>query len=420
MIGANAHNCKLTGHVMMEESIYSQMTGTSGSMPFYEYMSMPGMDWLRRMIYNPIIPKQVSSAACQTGKKSVITESYALCGWNVSFEELKWIAEWQFVNGVNRLCQHLFAYSLRGFRKRDYPPSHFFQQAWFKQYNYFNDYISRLGVLLTSGTGAVDVLVVHPMRSGWVAYDGKNNGTLKKLDADFANLAQTMSSLHVDYHFGDETYIKKYGRIDGDKISVGECSYKVVVLPSMLTCDSFTARLLIDFIKNGGTVVAFGEMPKTCGGESSELIDELSKKTIKVNGDASKLLNILKSSGADYLSITQDGEEAGDISCQQRDIGGAKLVFMVNLSKDKTYKTAVKLKGSGKASRVNIESGTLTPLDGKSTAGGMEIELEFLPMQSHMILFGQNRCWSCRRKNGKREKISSSSLRKAGRSQSRI
>lgn len=120
------------------------------------------------MISSPIVPKQVGSAAAQLGKKHVLTESFALTGWDVTFEELKWIAEWQFVNGVNLICQHLQGYSIRGFRKRDYPPSLFIQQNWWEKYSRFNDYISRLGVLLTSGIEDVDVLVIHPIRSAWV------------------------------------------------------------------------------------------------------------------------------------------------------------------------------------------------------------------------------------------------------------
>jgi hypothetical protein len=383
-----SHNCKLTGHVMMEESIYSQMTGTSGSMPFYEYMSMPGMDWLRRMIYNPIIPKQVSSAAAQTGKKFVLTESYALCGWNISFEELKWIAEWQFVNGVNRMCQHLFAYSLEGFRKRDYPPSHFYQQSWWKEYNLFTDYLSRLCVLLTTGTQIADVLLLHPMRSGWVAYDGQNNDVLKKLDADFASAAQTLSSLHYDYHLGDETYISKYGSVCGDTIKVGQCSYMLVVLPSMLTCDKNTARLLSAFISNGGTVVSLGDFPSTCGGESCAELETLKTGVVCINGDTSKLVGLLSQSGADGVRITENQNEIDDICCQQRLIGASRLVYMVNLSKEKRYNATVMINGSGKAARVSIENGILSELKSIKTDKGVQFALEFLPMQSHMILLG--------------------------------
>lgn len=116
-----------TGHFLHEESLLRQMQGTAGVMPHYEYMTMPGMDWLGRSIGSPIVPKQVSSVAAQTGKKQVLSETFALCGWNVSFEELKWMAHWQFVNGVTMICQHLESYTLRGSRKRDYPPSLFYQ-----------------------------------------------------------------------------------------------------------------------------------------------------------------------------------------------------------------------------------------------------------------------------------------------------
>jgi hypothetical protein len=138
-----AAGCQLTGHLMMEESVFVQMANTGGVMPFYEHMDMPGIDWLRRGIGSPIVPKQVASAAAQLGKDRVLTESFALCGWDASLEELRWIGHWQYVNGVNMLCQHLSAYSLRGFRKRDYPPSLFYQQPWWDEYAVFNDYMAR-------------------------------------------------------------------------------------------------------------------------------------------------------------------------------------------------------------------------------------------------------------------------------------
>jgi hypothetical protein len=113
-----SRGCELTGHLMMEESVFVQAANTAGVMPHYEHLDVPGVDWLRRPIGTPVVPKQVGSAAAQLGKKRVVTESFALAGWDVDFEELKRIVEWQFVNGVNLLCQHLEAYTLRGFRKR--------------------------------------------------------------------------------------------------------------------------------------------------------------------------------------------------------------------------------------------------------------------------------------------------------------
>ena len=59
------HGCDLTGHCMLEDTLDTQMRGTAGVMPFYEYMQQPGIDWLCRRISNPITPKQASSVAAQ-------------------------------------------------------------------------------------------------------------------------------------------------------------------------------------------------------------------------------------------------------------------------------------------------------------------------------------------------------------------
>ena len=107
---------KLTGHLLMEENLYSQLFSNGACMPQYEYMDIPGMDWLGRNIRDNLTARQVSSVAEQLGKESVLSETFALCGHNVSFAELKGIYEWQMVRGINLLCQHLQGYSLRGIR----------------------------------------------------------------------------------------------------------------------------------------------------------------------------------------------------------------------------------------------------------------------------------------------------------------
>ena len=136
----NENNCQLTGHAMMEDNLISQMYCTAGVMPFYQYEHIPGIDWLGRWIASPIIPKQVGSAARQMGRKHVLTEIYACCGWDMTFEEMKWMAEWQFVNGVNLICAHLEGYTILGLRKRHPAPVYEQAPGW-SEYRH-NDYIS--------------------------------------------------------------------------------------------------------------------------------------------------------------------------------------------------------------------------------------------------------------------------------------
>ena len=114
---------KFTGHLVLEETLESQLVSNGACMPHYEYMHIPGMDWLGRTVKDCLTPYQVSSVAEQLGVDSVLAESFACCGHNVSFAELKGLYEWQMVHGITLLCPHLEGYSMRGIRKRDYPPA---------------------------------------------------------------------------------------------------------------------------------------------------------------------------------------------------------------------------------------------------------------------------------------------------------
>ncbi len=118
-----AHGLKFTGHMVLEETFNSQITSNGACMPHYEYFDIPGMDWLGRPIFQCLTMAQLASTAAQTGKKQIISETFACCGHNVGHDELKRNYEWMMVRGVNLMCQHLQGYSLRGIRKRDYPPA---------------------------------------------------------------------------------------------------------------------------------------------------------------------------------------------------------------------------------------------------------------------------------------------------------
>lgn len=379
----NEHNCKLTGHVMMEESIFSQMTSTAGVMPFYEYMHTPGIDWLRRPISSPVIAKQVGSAACQMGKKQVLTESFALSGWDVSFEELKWIAEWQFVNGVNQICQHLEGYTIRGVRKRDYPPSLFTQQTWWEEYGQFNDYLGRLCAVLCAGNQVADVLLIHPMRSGYVTFDGSRTPEIRKVDEDFIKASETLSGNHISYHFGDETLIKKYGAVDNKRFIVGEIGYGTVILPTMYAIDGQTLELLIQFAKNGGTVICMDRFPTFTNGNMEKLA-ELESLTVKVPYEGVR--GEMEKKGLLALSVTENGKEVQSISYLQRDSKDGSLFFLVNHNQTESYDTTVEVLGRKvKVVRLAAETGEVEEIAYKA-GDNTKVSLHFEPMQSYLLL----------------------------------
>ena len=249
-----AHGVKLTGHLVLEESLGSQLISNGCCMPHYEYFDIPGMDWLGRDIYNCLTVHQLTSAAAQTGKKQILTESFACCGHNVSHTELKRNYEWMMVRGVNLLCQHLEGYSLRGIRKRDFPPAMYYQQPWWDDYKAFNDAMSRVGMLICEGKIECDTLLMHNEASAWCCFNCKDNGDIRRYERALLNDIKTLEQKHVAFHLGDEILMERHGRVEGNKLIIGEMSYSRVLLPDHIAFLPNTQRLLDEFAANGGII----------------------------------------------------------------------------------------------------------------------------------------------------------------------
>ena len=251
---------KFTGHLVCEETLLSQLVSNGACMPHYEYFHIPGMDWLGRDIYKHLTVPQLASAAEQLGKKSVLAETFALCGHNVSFAELKGIFEWQMSGGVNLLCQHLEGYSNRGLRKRDFPPAMYIQQPWWDEYEKFNTAMSREGMILAESKKCVDVLVLHPQTTAWSLYDyGKSEG-LKELNDRFINTLTLIEQKHIQYHLGDETLIKRHARVENGKFIIGKCEYSYIIDPGCEMLMPKTRELLDEFLSSGGRIVTAEEL----------------------------------------------------------------------------------------------------------------------------------------------------------------
>ncbi len=262
----NEHGLKLTGHCVLEEGLRGPITSNGAVMPHYEYFHIPGMDWLGRKNGTQLTPLQVGSVAAQLGKKQVLTEIYAMCGHNISFDEMKGMLEWQMVHGVTLFCQHLEGYSLRGIRKRDYPPALFYQQPWWKDYSVFNESMARIGMILTEGKEEYDTLLIHPQSTAWIYFDNQHFDEIESLNTKLLQIVQELEQKHILFHLGDETIMERHAKVENGCLIIGQQRYRTVVLPPHEILFNSTYRLLEEFKHSGGRVV--------------ESVDELSVNSV--------------------------------------------------------------------------------------------------------------------------------------------
>lgn len=256
------HGLKLTGHMLLEETLESQLTANGACMPSYYYFDIPGIDWLggeKKDILSgakyPLSFKQVESVAHQFEKKHILSESFAAAGQDLSFSEMRGLLEWQMCRGINLICPHLQGYSNRGMRKRDFPPAMYLQQPWWDNYKTQNDYLGRIGKYLCEGKPVFHTLVIHNISSAWAEYSPECSIGLQKYQDSMEKIMKKLDQAQILFHFGDEIIMEKYAFVENGKLTIGIQEYDCVILPKHCVLLESTQKLLKEFAMQGGQLL---------------------------------------------------------------------------------------------------------------------------------------------------------------------
>ncbi len=380
------HGIQITGHAIEECHLYGQMIGGGSIMPFYEYEHIPGVDYLGRELCTPLIGKQLGSACEQLGKKKALSEMFACCGWDVTPTELKHIAELQYAGGVNVMCQHLYPYSERGQRKRDYPSHYSDHNPWQPYMKDFNEYFNNLGYMLSMGNEATDVLIIHPIHSAWLEFMHHIEPTTEfnRLEKDFENLFCTLSEHQIPYHLGEESMMLRHASVQNGTMKVGLCSYSKIIIPALDTLDANTVKLLFDFKAQGGTIYTTNaHLPTRIDGKivSNGEFDFL--KDCENIYDEFVFSEIQKAAGLCLTDV--NGNNIPEINSMVRITENGKLFYFTNLS-DKEFKdTKLVVTGVSELSSIDIQTLEVCPVRGRKTENGCEILLDFNGSKSFIL-----------------------------------
>ena len=126
------HNIKLTGHPAEPDDTRH-----------LRYFHMPGQDIVWRFIEPDNINslegrqstqgKAASSNMLHTGKRRNANEFCGAYGHELTFNEMKWLANWLLIRGCNLLIPHAFYYSVRGPRYHERPPDVGLHSKWWNE-----------------------------------------------------------------------------------------------------------------------------------------------------------------------------------------------------------------------------------------------------------------------------------------------
>jgi len=345
------NNLEFTGHYW--EHGWPGTGGGPDNMAMYAWHQRPSIDTLMNrydegvnaQFGNARSVKEMMSVANQMGYKRTLSETYGAGGWDLRFEDMKRIADWQYALGVNTTNEHVSYVTIRGARKRDHPQSFSYHSSWWDAYHVMADYNTRLAYALTRGEQINHVLLIEPTSTAWM-YQGHPH--LGKVGNDFQNLVNQFERWQVEYDLGCEDIIARWGKVEDGKFVVNKRAYDLVILPpNMENINGKVLELIKQYIAEKGELYPCSvptrvdgmesEVPKALLPESGNDLDAAffaKKRTIDAGFQYSNL-DIPTYRTTKIVFETRTPEElaaspTGKVFHHRRIVDGGEILFLCN------------------------------------------------------------------------------------------
>ena len=361
------HGLIWTGHYWEHE--WPGLRPGPDNMAMYRFHQMPAIDMLFNgfdensvgaQFGNVRSVKEVRSVANQCGRPRVLSETYGGAGWDLTFEDMKRLADWEYALGINFMNQHYSNVTIEGARKLDYPDYFTRYSPWGEDYKLLNDHVGRLSLMLSQGEQLNDILVIEPTNTAWQYYsEWYSQPKLGQIGNGFQAFVTGLEKAQYEYDLGSEDIIKALGDVKDRKFIVGQRAYSVVVIPEQVeVLYPETEEMLARFEAQGGKVVWVNR------------------------GD--------KMTGVPKGGVVFEDLEGTGLYHHRRDYREGELIFLANSSLTEASSGTLTIKGS-----CLIEYDTMT---GKKysypsvPAGKGEIKASFsLPPAGHLLLFASRK-----------------------------
>ncbi len=330
---------EFTGHYWEHE--WPNCKGVPDNMAMYAWHQRPAIDILMNQYAehthaqfgNVRACRELSSVANQLGIRRTLCEAYGAGGWDLRFEDMKRIADWLYVLGINTMDEHLSYITIRGARKHDHPQSFSYHEPWWEDYHVLGKYNARMCAAMSQGEQINPVLVIEPTRTAWMYNTLQGAPPLKQIGDTFFSLVMDLDRRQVEYDLGCEDIMAKHGSVDGKALVVGKRKYQLVVIPPHTeTLAARTVDLLAEFVKAGGNVLSCGEPPALVDGRTSERLAEIARSENWRKVEAADVPErSLEAVGGDFVLRRARGDK-GNLFHHRRTLADGELLLLVNTS----------------------------------------------------------------------------------------
>ncbi|MCE5258929.1 MAG: hypothetical protein LLG44_07725 [Chloroflexi bacterium] len=264
------NNLKLIGHTL-EEPIWAQARSQGNQHQVLFQFDWPGYDYLAMQngiatAQNParlLAAQCAASIAALKGGERIMVEAFGGSGNSATLAERRRHANMMALFGTSLFMPHGFYQSFAGERKSDWPPSEFYQAAFWEQYHSFADYLGRLSLVAHAGKPVEPVMILSPIATAYRQLAG-NGQVNDKLDVDrvysalsYGLLARQRNHIYIDERHLHLGVLSPHGLSFNDYVN----NLDVLIVPAASILDDKTVTFLLDFNAYGGKILWLERMP---------------------------------------------------------------------------------------------------------------------------------------------------------------
>jgi hypothetical protein len=370
------------------------------------------MDDLLRMKQRDSLSLSIPGTSCpayfSAGSRTMCECMGLAGGWNLDLAEIKRTTGLLAVLGTDLFVPHGIYYSIAGHRKWESFPDHYHSPIWV-HYKEWSDWISKLCYLTSYGERTSQTALLYPVSSqeAHIALGGPENSrggrghVCEMIDMTFRAAGNFLLENNIPYEIIDETYIQgasiENGMLCVKAANGKKVSFKALVLPCAKVLDEKTFKMLQQWRKVGGQIVALNSA-------TEDLFDpEKRKLSVVPTGKTYDLLvsfnseDELKARPGELLDfIAKHTERSIQISGAQGKIvskewmkNGFSFCLLHNISRSEIRGASISFSGENVPFILDLDTAELLEVAEKTADGKCFFKYDFPPAETVVIVSGK-------------------------------
>lgn len=264
-----AHGLTHTGHVGGEDNLPDHARSFGSFCKTAGALHAPGVDVIWRQLFpgadNFSFPLLASSVMAQRADHRVpggaeweglvLSESFAVYGLGLTPNQMRWVADYQFLRGVNYLAPMALCYETADGRFVGTMCHLGEGNPLWEHFDSFADHAATMSAAVRLTESVADVGVYFPVEAAWLGGE-----VAEQAWRSLRNITGVFERRQVPWHFIDARTIES-AEISGGALDTGGHAYGAIVVPDTPVLRSRTMARLAELRLRGGRVAFCDRVP---------------------------------------------------------------------------------------------------------------------------------------------------------------